>query len=43
MVFDYTTYLNDYFLRKQGRKRQLDTPKGMIERRDREGKRERER
>ena len=27
---------------KQGRKRPLDTPKRMIERRDREGERERE-
>ena len=28
---------------KQGRKRPLDTPKRMIERREREGKREKER
>ena len=31
------------FLIKQGRKRPLDTPKKMIERREREGERERER
>ena len=29
--------------RKQGRKRQLDTPKRMIERREKEGEREKER
>ena len=31
------------FVRKQGRKRPLDTPKRMIERRVREGEREKER
>ena len=31
------------FIDKQGRKRPLDTPKRMIERREREGKREKER
>ena len=31
------------FILKQGRKRPLDTPKRMIERREREGKREKER
>ena len=31
------------FLIKQGRKRPLDTPKRMIKRREREGKREKER
>ena len=31
------------YLHKQGRKRPLDTPKRMIERREREGERERER
>ena len=30
-------------LKEQGRKRPLDTPKRMIKRREREGKRERER
>jgi hypothetical protein len=32
-----------YNLLKKGRKRPLDTPKEMIERREREGERERER
>ena len=32
-----------FILQKQGRKRPLDTPKKMIERRQREGERERER
>ena len=31
------------FIEKQGRKRPLDTPKRMIERREREGEREKER
>ena len=31
------------FIKKQGRKRPLDTPKRMIERRQREGEREKER
>ena len=31
------------FQTKQGRKRQLDTPKRMIERREREGEREKQR
>ena len=31
------------FVTKQGRKRPLDTPKRMIERREREGEREKER
>ena len=31
------------FIKKQGRKRPLDTPKSMIERREREGEREKER
>jgi len=31
------------YVEKQGRKRPLDTPKRMIERREREGKREKER
>ena len=32
-----------YFVLKQGRKRPLDTPNRMIERREREGEREKER
>ena len=32
-----------YLARKQGRKRPLDTPKRMIERREKEGEREKER
>ena len=32
-----------FFLQKQGRKRPLDTPQRKIERREREGKREKER
>ena len=34
---------NDILCKKQGRKRPLDTPKKMIERREREKERERER
>ena len=39
---EYTFSIRKLF-HKQGRKRQLDTPKRMIERREREGERERER
>ena len=35
--------INTKFTTKQGRKRPLDTPKRMIKRREREGKREKER
>ena len=35
--------LEPYITHKQGRKRPLDTPKRMIKRREREGKREKER
>ena len=35
--------IKDDLQKKQGRKRPLDTPKRMIERREREGKREKER
>ena len=43
--FNYiNTYINNYkvFSLEQGRKYPLDTPKRMIERREREGKREKE-
>jgi hypothetical protein len=39
--YDYFIHLS--LVRKQGRKRPLDTPKKMIKRREREGKREKER
>ena len=35
--------MNNLIVNKQGRKRPLDTPKRMIKRREREGKREKER
>ena len=35
--------LDVHLVMKQGRKRPLDTPKRMIKRREREGKREKER
>ena len=39
----YIKQFNLWFLSKQRRKRPLDTPKRMIERREREGEREKER
>jgi hypothetical protein len=42
-LYKYVLDENVIFKVKQGRKRPLDTPKRMIKRREREGKRERER
>ena len=39
----YTLIQTSGFTNKQGRKRPLDTPKRMIERRERDGEKERER
>ena len=42
-IFQVLNYIILLLYVKQGRKRPLDTPKRMIERREREGKREKER